>query len=859
MAERPLLNLPTPEKIQPKSSGGGGGKIVYPSRDRQRERIDPRFAALERVAASPGQILALRANPSAIAPERAIVFEVEGSLEDFYEQARNIGLEYLGDYEADLEPTEDFYSEKDPEKKLNSRVYLAMPTTRALQELLSLWRRYKTRTRMPNGKGEWSKLFGKLVDVRAWGPSDRVPEETRAYFSEELERDPDGIVRIEIELWFYTDPARRAAAQARLGVVLDNVGAEVVNSCIVPEINYHATLVDLPRAVVQDILNHPDVDLTRLDDIMFLRPQSVAGSPAIEVSPEAAAEDENAPLPAADLEPIVALLDGYPVQNHAKLRGRLRLDDPEGLEDIYPVAQRRHGTEMSSLIIHGDLNHREQPLGRPIYVRPILQPVEGGERTSPSNLLVDIIHTAVRRFKVGTVDEAPTAPDVFIVNLSIGDPYRPFARVMSPLARLLDYLSWTYKILFLVSAGNYLNAVRIEGYDSWYDFENANPDQRALAVFDSLNAQKSQRTLYSPAEAVNALTIGAAHCGSAYNGQFPAGRVDPFNLEDGPNIFSAMGLGYRRSIKPDILLSGGRVPVTMVATGGELWVNPVRTPRQYGLKAAAPSPQGDASYEDFTCATSAATALASRAAHLIFDALGDDTSNHQGLSSDELPLVVKALLVHGAKWGDSGRILEGHFGPRGNGSHLQRRDDITRLLGYGIPDINRVLDCTENRATLLGTGEIEPDSALLYRIPLPLDLDGVRALRGLTVTVAWLSPVNMRHQGYRMVAMDISSASDEKWWMAEDRDPYQPTDKAVLRGTILHEHRTGEAAKVFVDDGQILLRLGCRATAGSVAENVPYAIAISFEVAVEAGVPVYDQVKEQVEALINAVPVSVQT
>jgi hypothetical protein len=42
--------------------------------------------------------------------------------------------------------------------------------------------------------------------------------------------------------------------------------------------------------------------------------------------------------------------------NHVRLAGRLSVDDPEGLEATYPVQRREHGTEMASLIIHGDLS-----------------------------------------------------------------------------------------------------------------------------------------------------------------------------------------------------------------------------------------------------------------------------------------------------------------------------------------------------------------------------------------------------------------------------------------------------------------------------------------------------------------------
>lgn len=99
-------------------------------------------------------------------------------------------------------------------------------------------------------------------------------------------------------------------------------------------------------------------------------------------------------------------------------------------------------------------------------------------------------------------------------------------------------------------------------------------------------------------------------------------------------------------------------------------------------------------------------------------------SNHADLSSEYAALAVKALLLHGAVWGPKGQFLDEHFQPQDLGSHFARRDDITRLLGYGVPKIDRVVDCATFRA--------------------------------LTVIPAWFSPVNTRHQGYRMAALDVT-------------------------------------------------------------------------------------------------------
>jgi hypothetical protein len=804
------------------------------------------------VAEKPTQLIALRDDPASIAPERAIVFEVEGSLKDFYNQARTIGLEYLGDFEEEFDPSEDFFIQDKPGQKLTGRIYLAMPDVQALRELLSLWNRYKHNQRMPTGRSQWRELFSRLVDVRPWGPQDRISAGTIAAWEDDLARAPDAPVRLEVELWYHENVEKRTQIFRPLNAEITAAGGRVIHHATIPEIHYDAALIDLPAVYVRSLIENPEVSLARADEVMFLRPQSVARHPG---TAEFTGEDSTAT--AADAEqvaPIAALLDGLPIQNHVRLAGRLNVDDPEGLDATYPVVRREHGTEMASLIIHGDLNANEPPISRRLYVRPVMRPVEGEERTPSDRLLVDVIHEAVRRIKVGDAGQPAVARGVVVINLSLGDATRPYTGTISPLGRLLDYLSYRYRVLFLVSAGNILDRLPVAAFNTSIEFDAATPEERENAILAALNANKSQRTLFSPAEGVNSLTIGAAHSGSAFTGNLPNGRVDPFTDEELPNIVSAMGLGFKKVVKPELLFAGGRAPVRLVASGAGISIAPMTVGAQFfGLKAARPSRVGGTRFEDFTFGTSVATALATRSAHRIHDVLMDRNggSNHADIDAAYAPLVLKALLVHGAQWGSKAAWLDTTFQPQGTGSHFARRDDITRLFGYGVPKIDRVLDCAENRATLLGVGSIDPESSLLYKIPLPDALDGVRVLRAVTITLAWFSPVNSRHQGYRMAALEVSSGSDQKYWIAPQRS-LQPTDKAIVRGTLFHEKRTGEAASVFVDDGHLLLRLSCRSAAGNLADTIPYALAISIEVGVDAGIPVYDQIRIRLAAPVPA-------
>lgn len=314
-----------------------------------------------RIAEHPQQLLYLRADPASIAPERAIVFVVAGSLKDFYAQARDLGLEYLGDFEDEFAASGDFYDRDDAGKPIGGRIYLAMPDVQALCDLLSLWRRYTEGRNMPRGKGPWRELFANLIDVRPWGHDDRVPPETIAYWRSSLSAHPGEPVHFEVELWFYESADRRAQAFQRLEREIAAINGRVVHHATIPDIRYDAALVDIPAGQVQALLDHPDITLARIDDVMFLRPQSIARFPG-RTEPEGTDAAGQIAAAAVAGTPIAALLDGLPISNHVRLAGRLIIDDPDGLEASYPVTQRQHGTEMASLIVHGDLNRGEQPL-----------------------------------------------------------------------------------------------------------------------------------------------------------------------------------------------------------------------------------------------------------------------------------------------------------------------------------------------------------------------------------------------------------------------------------------------------------------------------------------------------------------
>jgi len=405
-----------------------------------------------------------------VEPELALVIETVGPVERFRKAVGKIpGLEWLTEEPIEeMEPGEDFFKkdEKKREQPLGGTLYLVMSDRRAVEQLLSLWDRYRRdeKVTLERGLNPWRKAFKHAREIRPWGPEDRIRDtglvedwrDRLAWGSE--------TVRAQVELWFRSREGDQNRQLRELEGALRRSGGRLIGqSVVIPEIAYHGCVVEVPRKVATDLVEQREVELLRCEGITFVRPVGQMAVVAVDEEPAPGLEeppDEEATAP-SDEEPLVALLDGLPLEGHDQLRGRLRIDDPDDWAAETPAVDRHHGTAMASLIVQGDLVATEamEPLERPLYVRPVLRSVPDGAAGRPELipedvLEVDLVHRAVRRILEGDGEEEPAAPEVLVINFSIGDLARPYERHISPLARLLDWLSWKYGVLFVVSAGN---------------------------------------------------------------------------------------------------------------------------------------------------------------------------------------------------------------------------------------------------------------------------------------------------------------------------------------------------------------------------------------------------------------------
>lgn len=178
-----------------------------------------------------------------------------------------------------------------------------------------------------------------------------------------------------------------------------------------------------------------------------------------------------------------------------------------------------------------------------------------------------------------------------------------------------------------------------------------------------------------------------------------------------------------------------------------------------------------------------------------------------------------------------------------------RKRQLARFLGYGPIDTARLEGSAPNRATLIGCNLIPLDQRHTFVVPLPPSLSGQLEWRRLTITLAWVSPINFVSRRYRQAHL----------WV---QPPERPLDalrhdvhwQDARRGTAQHEIFEGEVATAISDGDTLELDVSCRSDAPGLSEPVPYALVVSIEVGVDVQIPVFQEVRDRIRPLVRVTP-----
>lgn len=160
-----------------------------------------------------------------------------------------------------------------------------------------------------------------------------------------------------------------------------------------------------------------------------------------------------------------------------------------------------------------------------------------------------------------------------------------------------------------------------------------------------------------------------------------------------------------------------------------------------------------------------------------------------------------------------------------------------------------MIECTAQRATVLGFGSLENDQGHLFTLPLPPSLAAQTTKRRLTVTLAWFSPIVPTSQKYRAAHLWFEVPGNRLAPSRQDADW-----QAVRRGTVQHEVFEGDQALAISDGDSIQIKVNCRSDAGDFEGPVSYGLAVSLEVAEGINLPTYEEVQTRIMPAVEIRP-----
>lgn len=421
-------------------------------------------------------------------------------------------------------------------------------------------------------------------------------------------------------------------------------------------------------------------------------------------------------------EPRVGVLDSGTLSGHPLLRGWVLAEVDFGTGEGTVTDQHGHGTQVSGLVVYGDVHEcLEKRAWTPRVLvasgKVLMRGPDGRPVFPPDHRPEKLVEDAIRYLH--------TNHQCRVFNLSLGNPDDVYEGGRQfGWAELLDHLARELDVVIVASAGNFEEPPLPSGPFSGRDALQG-------AVRDTRLRDKAAR-ICSPGTAGIALTVGAlARSDAPYTGGAVAAAP-----KHAPAPFSRVGPGYeakasQRAVKPELVAYGGNYGLRSIAGGPLSWLQ-----RDRGLGEPTTGLPGDAGrYLTSATGTSFAAPHVTHAA-----ALALDTAS-LSLGTQASANTARALL--GACTNLPPCPREWLKDPKGKEDW-----EKLRLVGYGAVDAALVERSRRYNSTLLAEDAVDEDSWHVYSVKVPPAFLSGNGHRGLVVSLAYDPPVRASRKDY---------------------------------------------------------------------------------------------------------------
>ncbi|MFI8531150.1 S8 family peptidase [Streptomyces aquilus] len=546
----------------------------------------------------------------------------------------------------------------------------------------------------PQGKQKnapFSAFFDGIDHVRPYGRDDR----TGRHLSEVLNSgNYQDVTVLDLELWY---PGDAETASKWLSDVRDSVtvnGGSVLDSFINPSVGIVLLRVQVNEGLLDKLL---DVDLIASVEV-------VQGRAQVNTAPGEYTAEDLSDVPAAEENaPIVGLIDSGVALDHPLIRGCVT--DSVTVSQWLPdgIDRNGHGTAVASVLARGQLAPQLEsgdwniPLCRVLSVRVL----DENNELPPYRLAAHEIEDAVRYL---------ASQGVRVINLSLGDLSSIYDGDKAPiLAALLDGLARELNLVFTIPTGTAYPADYSAAFGE--DFDQAYAMD--LAISDSAR-------IVDPAPSMLSLTVG---------GSIGESRVLPLGVRQvgrfgWPSPISRVGEGISGAVKPELVAPAGTLAQEVGSWG-------LREVDEAKLLVADGRPSSSGVLTHDIGSSFAAPAIARLGAGV------------QSVYPDASSNLIRALVL---------QSCTAAFDFTQGATDLttgEREKLVRKVAGYGTPSLDLSLASEPRGAVLYAEDDIEMDDVHLYALPIPDSFfQGRRAVRGITVSLAYDPPVRARRLDY---------------------------------------------------------------------------------------------------------------
>lgn len=682
-------------------------------------------------------------------------------------------------------------------------------------------------------------IFSCIENIRTVTREDRIGVRLKECFAGSVQL-PEGYFIVNIDVWFNGEKLIATEVERQINQVLGTGESKLIGDL------FQIPSMLLGRALVNEFTLNAllDMDIIALVELPFS---------SVSVEPYEFYQWDYTPVVENELgddAPLAAVLDSGVFTGNPLLENVVVAEEEFDTTEGTTTDMNGHGTGVAGIVVYGDFDqclqtHTFRPLVR-ICNGKIMHDIDGNPCFPEDKRPEQIVSEAIRYFH--------KEYGCRIFNLSAGDAEhlycggRQFAW-----AEMLDHLARELDVIVVISAGNVSEPV-LNDFTSRDELMEHCRDQLFM----------SGHRLIDPATAALGITVGSIT-------RFDEPALNPRGIasisagkKDYLSVFTRIGKGVNRAVKPDVVDYGGNFAVNQAVRGRNRWHK-----KDMALLEPTLNNTNEKIFKGY-CGTSFsaphATHLVARIERALEKQLGMKPSAN----------LIRAIFVNSARYNDS--MTE--WGEKStdalySGNTNPKQERKMRLYGFGRANEN-ILYSDYNRVTLFTEDRLSLRSFHLYKIPVPKEFLQVKAEKSIAISLAY-NPItrmsrkeyltnNLWFEVFRKIDEDTllqykakkDSGKDEEDDLeslpnankADFSPGYTEINKGTLQQRIWHKSARG-GSDLLWDDNEpyIYILVTGKEKFKYVEQEVPqeYALVITFSYDGQEDIELYSKVKDNVK------------